>query len=87
MIPRPIEAVDEAALNSLIENQVSEGKTMEYKRELSIAADSKKIPLLATVSSFANTAGGDLLIGVEAVSGSPVDLPGVKTDDVDAEKL
>ena len=87
MIPGPVEAVDEAALQALIADQVYEGKTIEYKRDMSSSAESKMIPLLATVSSFANTAGGDLLIGVDANNGVPIQLSGVKTDNTDAEIL
>ena len=87
MVPGPIEAVDKDALQALIDNQVPEGKTIEYKREIPSTAESKMIPLLATVSSFANTAGGDLLIGIEADKGVPTKLLGVKTSDTDAEKL
>lgn len=87
MVPGPIEAVDKDALQALIDNQVPEGKTIEYKREIPSTAESMMIPLLATVSSFANTAGGDLLIGIEADKGVPTKLLGVKTNDTDAEKL
>ena len=87
MVPGPIEAVDKDALQALIDNQIPEGKTIEYKREIPSTAESKMIPLLATVSSFANTAGGDLLIGIETDKGVPTKLLGVKTNDTDAEKL
>lgn len=87
MVPVPIEAVDKDALQALIDNQVNEGKTIEYKREIPSTAESKMIPLLAAVSSFANTAGGDLLVGIEADKGLPTKLLGVKTNDTDAEKL
>ena len=87
MLPVRIEEVDVAALQALVENEVAEGKTIEYKRELPGRADSEKVPFLEAVSAFANTAGGDLLLGVEAKQGVPVALPGVEIDDVDAQKL
>ena len=87
MVPGPIEAVDKDALQALIDNQVPEGKTIEYKREIPSTAESKMIPLLATVSSFANTARGDLLIGIEADKGVPTKLLGVKTNNTDEETL
>ena len=87
MVPGPIEAVDKDALQALIDNQIPEGKTIEYKREIPSTAESKMIPLLATVSSFTNTAGGDLLIGIEADKGVPTKLLGVEANDTDAEKL
>ena len=87
MVPGPIEAVDKDALQALIDNQVPEGKTIEYKSKIPSAAESEMIPLLATVSSFANTTGGDLLIGIEADKGVPTKLLGVEANDTDAEKL
>lgn len=52
-----------------------EGKTLEYKRDLSSPA-----PVLRTLVAFANTAGGRLIVGVEDASravvgvGQPLDL-------------
>ena len=68
-------------------NQVREGKTIEYKREMPGGAASDVGPLLATISSLANTAGGDLLLGVEAIDGVPVGLPGIAVGNLDGEIL
>lgn len=87
MIPVRIEAVDRAALNALIDNAVREGKTIEYKQELPGKADGDIARLIAAVTSFANTDGGDLLLGVKADKGVPEDLPGIEIEDVDGEKL
>ena len=87
MLPVAIEAVDIAVLRDLIVNGVREGKTIEYKREMPGAADSAAVKFLATVSSFANTAGGDILLGVEANDGVPVALPGIEIDNPDGETL
>lgn len=40
-----------------------EGKTLEFKRDLSSPSN-----ILRTITAFANTAGGTLIIGVEDVS-------------------
>jgi hypothetical protein len=45
------------------------GKTIEYKREMPARKNEEVIKSLAAVSSLANTAGGDLLIGIEAEAG------------------
>ena len=87
MISGAIKDLDENTLQALITNQVPEGKTIEYKREFPGTAESKEIPLLATVASFANTYGGDLLIGVEASEGLPTQLVGVEIENVDGEIL
>ena len=87
VLPVGIENVDVAALRALVENRVAERKTIEYKRELPGTGDREKVRFLATVSSLANTAGGDLLLGVEAEEGVPVALSGVAIGNVDGEKL
>ena len=87
MIPGPIEKADLDSLQALIANSVSESKTIEYKRAMPGKADSDVVPLIAAVSSFANTDGGDLLIGVEANKGMPVELPGLEIENLDEEKL
>ena len=87
MIPGRIEDIGTDALEALIANEVREGKTIEYKQEIPGRADSDVVPFLATVTSLANTAGGDLLLGVKASKGVPVELSGVQIGDVDGEKL
>lgn len=87
MLSRAIEDIAVADLEQLITGQVSEGRTLEYKREISSAAESKEVRLLAAVSSFANTSGGDLLIGVEAIDGVASELCGVEVGSLDKEIL
>ena len=87
MLPVAIKDVDVSVLQDLVVNGVREEKTIEYKREMPGAADSDAVRFLATVSSFANTAGGDILLGVEANDGVPVKLPGIEIDNLDREKL
>ena len=87
MLSRAIEDIVVADLEQLITGQVSESRILEYKREMSSAAESKEVPLLAAVSSFANTSGGDLLIGVEAIDGVATELCGVEVESLDREVL
>ena len=87
MIPGPIENIDRGALQALIDQEVPEGKTIEYKVDFPGKAQSERVPLLATIASLANTAGGDLLMGVEEKNGIPVGLPGIAIDNLDAVKL
>jgi len=76
-------------LESLITNQVSEGKYIDYKEALPGNSDSDKKEFLADVSSFANGDGGHLLFGCKErrENGSTTGLPetlcgllGVSTD-------
>ncbi|MEE4565907.1 ATP-binding protein [Paenibacillus polymyxa] len=78
--------IDELTIEDL-ENlkiyQVKEDQQIEYK--------GTEIPrperICATVSSFANTYGGDFYIGIEEKDGIPSEISGVKVTDIDAEEL
>jgi len=83
---KQIDQLSEADFQELIENQVPESKTLDYKVDLKFA-DRDKREFLADVSSFANTAGGYLLIGIKEEGGVPTALPGLELDNPDAEKL
>ncbi|MFZ0888160.1 MAG: ATP-binding protein [Candidatus Binataceae bacterium] len=87
MISKGLEELAEADLQDLIRDQVSERKTLDYKRDLPGNSDSDKTEFLADVSSFANTAGGDLIYGIEAPSGVPTGMPGLVIGDLEADKL
>ena len=63
MISKPLDAITLDDLHRLLENRISEGKTIEYKQVLPGGTDGEKIKFLRAVSSFANTAGGDLFYG------------------------
>lgn len=84
---KPLESIDEGDLQELIDNQIPEGKSIEYKEALPGNADGDKKEFLADISSFANAAGGDLIFGIREDSGIPVDLCGLQVSDVDAEIL
>ncbi len=64
MIHKEFDAINENDINFLIDNQVPESKTIEYKQELPGNADKDKKEFLADVSSFANASGGDILYGI-----------------------
>ena len=86
MIPGPIDAIDAAALERLIANGVSEGRTLEYKRDLPNPKDrDAKREFLADVTSFANAQGGDLLFGIDAPKGVALALSSIEIADSDAE--
>ena len=85
MIRKKIDSITGQDLEELINNSVSEGKTIEYKQSLSVAKDSEKKEFLADVSSFANASGGDLIYGMRAEHGIPKSLDGISIQNVDAE--
>lgn len=87
MLGESISKIDVEVLRSLIADRVGEGKSLEYKREIPGGSDGGPERFLKAVSAFANTAGGDLLLGVEAVNGVAVALPGLDVDNPDGEIL
>jgi hypothetical protein len=84
---KPLDAITEADLQSLIDNKVAEAKSIEYKSLLPGSADADKKEFLSDVSSFANTVGGDIFYGIVESSGVPTELRGVQVEDSDALKL
>ena len=87
MIPKNIDQITEADLQVLIDNEVLEGKTIEYKQELPSNPDSEKKEFLADVSSFANAIGGDLIYGIseDPVTKAPIELTGLDIKNADKE--
>src|SRR6266511_6012753 len=84
---KPISSITEGDLLDLIVNQVSEGKMIDYKLTLPGNSDDDKKELLADVSSFANTAGGHLIFGMDEDQGIASKLIGINRLDSDKEKL
>jgi hypothetical protein len=85
LISVPIDSITEDHLRSLVEDQVMELRVIEYKSELPGRSNGDKKEFLADVCSFANTAGGDLIYGITESGGTPRDLMGTDTGDIDAE--
>ncbi len=85
MISKRLEEIGEVDLEHLLVNSVAEGKTIEYKAALPSNSDADKKEFLADVSSFANTAGGDLIFGIDEAQGAPVGIPGLAISDSDLD--
>jgi len=85
MIPKRLNDIDEQDLAALISNGVREGRTIDYKRSLPGNSDADKKEFLADASSFANTATGDLVFGMEEDQGLPTQISGVAAADLDLE--
>jgi predicted HTH transcriptional regulator len=67
----PLADIAEGHLQRLIAAQAAESLHVEYKRETYGTNDDQRREFLADVSSFANAAGGDLVIGMTAANGIP----------------
>ncbi|NCP66845.1 ATP-binding protein [bacterium] len=91
-ITEPFASIDQGTIQRLIDNQTSESKTLEYKRDLPEATDQGKQRFLAAVSSFANASGGYLIFGISenkepAEGEARYALHGIESDDTDREVL
>jgi Putative DNA-binding domain len=83
MIAKPLDQIAESDLTGLITAAVPEQRTIDYKREIQPMNDAGTRELLADVSSFANTAGGDLIFGMTESGGVPTGVPGIALADPD----
>ncbi len=65
MIPRPkLEDITEADIQRLIDHGVREGRTLDFKIAAELSKENRQ-GLAEDVCAFANTIGGDLVIGLE----------------------
>src|SRR5258706_12506741 len=87
LLNKPMAEITKSDLQTLIDDRVSERKTIEYKRDLPGNSYKERREFLADVSSFANTASGYLIYGIDAKDGVPVDLCGVEVTNLDDFKL
>ena len=81
-----LDQIDEAQLRRLIDGRASERRDIEYKRATYGNADKDYGEYLADISSFANTVGGDIIIGMNAKAGVPTSFEPLQIDP-DAEIL
>lgn len=84
---KKLSELDVKDLQSLIDDHVAEGKSIEYKRELPGKSDGAKKEFLADVSSFSNASGGWIFYGISEKKGFPQELVGLDSIDEDAEIL
>jgi hypothetical protein len=82
----PLGEITEDHFQRLIAAQAAESLHVEYKRETYGTNDDQRREFLADVSSFANSAGGDLVIGMTAAKGIPTQVHPFEGD-ADAERL
>lgn len=79
MIPKPIDQITKEDIESLVTAKVPESRTLEYKAQIAVNTTDEKREFLCDLSSFANTAGGDIVFGItdeRDVNGNATSLPG-----------
>ncbi|MCB0035180.1 MAG: ATP-binding protein [Anaerolineales bacterium] len=94
MIHKPFGEITKQDIDELINNAVSESKTLDYKQELHSGTDGDKKEFLADITSFANASGGDILYGISEKTdangkntGEPDQALGLKGVNIDQKIL
>jgi len=85
VIPKTLDKIEAADIQSLVTNGDEERRTLDFKRDLPGNTDKDKNELRADVTSFANAGGGDLIFGVDEAGGVATAVPGLPGVDADAE--
>lgn len=90
MIPKRFADIEKSDIDALLENAVSESRTLDYKEKLPGNSSEDRKEFLADVISFANASGGDLVFGVSeqrdaenkltGLPGSILGLAGINAD-------
>jgi hypothetical protein len=86
MIPVQLDQIQLVHLQRLIDGQVREGRTIEYKREFPTGRDKDKVHFLKAVTSLANSGGGDVVYGMDAKDGVPTAVCGFALDGTHDER-
>ena len=85
-ITRPnFDALDQDDIAELVETGVPEGISLDYKQETYGTSNDQKKEFLKDLSSFANTNGGHLVLGIAEVGGTPSEIVGLPDVNIDAE--
>ncbi len=86
MIAKDVAAINEVDLQSLVANAVIEKKTLDYGRMLPVS-EAERLEFLCEISSFANSAGGELVFGItqDGKTGFPCKVEGLNLKNLDQE--
>jgi Predicted transcriptional regulator containing an HTH domain and an uncharacterized domain shared with the mammalian protein Schlafen len=87
MINKPFDEIIYKDIVALKEEEIQEGKKIDYKLEIDLKKPGERKEFCADVTSFANTVGGQLIYGVKEEKGIISDFPGLEVDDKDKMKL
>lgn len=88
MIDRPLEQVGPSDFELLVIRRKAEGRTLDFKRDLYEKTDAGTRDFLADVTAFANTDGGDIVIGVsDDGDGQAAEVVGIAAEGIDERVL
>lgn len=94
MIKKQFDDIKYSDLEELIENQIPEGTTIDYKKEFVFGTEKEKKDFLYDIASFANAKGGDIIYGISELldengrnTGLPDEIVGINNINIDQIKL
>lgn len=88
MIEKPLDQIGGAELHALVASRRSEGRTLDFKVTFPGTSDRAVKDFLADVTAFANTDGGDIVIGVrEDGNGVAAEIVGIASETLDRDIL
>ncbi len=80
-------SISREVLDGLVENGAHESQFLDYKWNLILSNRDEKRDFLADVSAFANSDGGDILVGIRSEAGVPVEITGIPNTSFDTLRL
>lgn len=92
MLPKKLEELTPEYIQSLEGKEVNESKYLDYKTKLWGKSKSEKKEMLKDISAFANSGGGDIVIGIKETKGldeysKKLEVVGIDDFDLDSEIL
>jgi len=85
---KPLSEIGEEDLETLVQEEVRERQTLEFKRDSYARNDEGTREMLRDISAMGNAYGGDILLGVETVGdGVASGLVGVPDGEVEAQRI
>ncbi|HEY3782558.1 MAG TPA: ATP-binding protein [Fimbriimonadaceae bacterium] len=74
---RPLADITKSEIEALLTDGVREGQTIEFKESLNLESKEAKEEFIRDLTSFANTSGGDYLVGIKERDAVAVEIPGL----------
>lgn len=84
---KPLDELEEADLQSLIDDQIAEKQIVDYKKGLNLDSEEPRAEFRRDVTSFANALGGHLVFGMKETDGFPTELCGMDIPNFEAFRL
>ncbi|MDP9310891.1 MAG: ATP-binding protein [Chloroflexota bacterium] len=83
---KAIDAITEQDLLALVNQREPENKRLDYKATLNLDQEEPKAEFRRDVTSFANSVGGDLVIGIRDSAGIPKEVAGFELGKLSQEQ-